>query len=53
MSYSFLQDFGGTYSHVQDYVKSFFFKELDDGSQELFVQRMEPPGDRSNILSSR
>ena len=38
-----LQDFGQTYSHVQDYVKAFFFKELDDGSQELFVQRFTVP----------
>ncbi len=48
-------DFGETFSHVQDYVKAFFFKELEDkGSARsvLYVQRLEPPGNRSSILSS-
>ncbi len=51
-------DFGVTFSHVQDYVKSFFFKQMDEGDgsgfggrSKLFVQRLEP-GNRSTILAS-
>ena len=51
-------DFGETFSHVQDYVKAFFFREPDNGLGDyggrsvLYVQRLEPDGERTTILSS-
>ena len=52
-------DFGETFSHVQDYVKAFFFREPGNGVGDnyggrsvLYVQRMEPGGERTTILSS-
>lgn len=48
------RNFGETFSHVQDYVKGFFFQEPEsgEGASTLYIERMEPPGDRSTILSS-
>lgn len=47
------RNFGETFSHVQEFVKAFFFKGGEGEQGELFVQRMEPGLERSNILSSR
>ncbi len=51
------RNFGETFSHVQDYVKSFYLRPSKNNSNqedsELFVQRLNPPGNRTTILSSR
>eukprot|EP00095_Tigriopus_kingsejongensis_P005304 maker-scaffold337_size202799-snap-gene-0.21 protein:Tk05304 transcript:maker-scaffold337_size202799-snap-gene-0.21-mRNA-1 annotation:"sortilin-related receptor" len=45
------KNFGQTFSRVQDYVKGFFFEYGTDHTI-LYVQRLEPPGNRTTILSS-
>ncbi|TRY76952.1 hypothetical protein TCAL_09210 [Tigriopus californicus] len=45
------RNFGETFSRVQDYVKGFFF-QYDGDNTILYVQRLEPPGNRTTVLAS-